>query len=290
MSRRGAVVFNGERCFNGERTLSHGRIPYPLARAGTHRRRAWRGHHARAGAGRVAFAHVTAQPDDAAQGSYAKISFRVPTESATAGTVKLAVTLRRTIRSPRCAPARSRLDGAGRQSAAQPARRVPRHAHDRGAAHHHLDRAAGHPDRPYRVRRLRRVDGPAARRRRPLVFPAVQTYDDGKVISWDQPSVPGGPEPEHPAPTVRLVAAGGGHQSTAIGVDNTARWLGGIGLALGALGIGLGIGAVARVRQSDGVAEMNRSGIGCWGVNCWSGRWPGSRCCWAPARRSRTTC
>jgi hypothetical protein len=33
------------------------------------------------------------------------------------------------------------------------------------------------------------------------------------------------------------------------GVDNTARWLGGIGLILGALGLGLGGGAVLKGRR-----------------------------------------
>ena len=40
-----------------------------------------------------AFAHVTAQPGDAAQGSYSVVSLRVPNESDSAGTVKLEVTL-----------------------------------------------------------------------------------------------------------------------------------------------------------------------------------------------------
>ena len=40
-----------------------------------------------------AFAHVTAQPGQAEQGDYAVIALRVPTESDTAGTVKLQVTL-----------------------------------------------------------------------------------------------------------------------------------------------------------------------------------------------------
>ena len=40
-----------------------------------------------------AFAHVTAQPGNAVQGSYSVVSLRVPNESDTAGTVKLEVTL-----------------------------------------------------------------------------------------------------------------------------------------------------------------------------------------------------
>ena len=40
-----------------------------------------------------AFAHVTAQPGTAEQGGYAVVTMRVPNESATAGTVKLEVSL-----------------------------------------------------------------------------------------------------------------------------------------------------------------------------------------------------
>ena len=40
-----------------------------------------------------------------------------------------------------------------------------------------------------------------------LVMPAVQTYDNGKVVSWiDQPAA-NGAEPEHPAPVVQLAKA-----------------------------------------------------------------------------------
>lgn len=93
-----------------------------------------------------------------------------------------------------------------------------------------------------------------------LVLPAIQTYDDGQVVRWDQ--VPSGSaEPEHPAPTVQLAAASTGDahtasasstgdSSTAGSTDNTARWLGGAGLFVGALGLGAGGGAVLRNRRT----------------------------------------
>ena len=37
-------------------------------------------------------------------------------------------------------------------------------------------------------------------------FPAVQTYADGTVVHWDQPPLPDGGEPEHPAPMLTLAA------------------------------------------------------------------------------------
>ncbi|EUA56775.1 hypothetical protein I553_8829 [Mycobacterium xenopi 4042] len=33
-----------------------------------------------------------------------------------------------------------------------------------------------------------------------VTFPATQTYADGSVVKWDEPPLPGGAEPEHPAP------------------------------------------------------------------------------------------
>ena len=40
-----------------------------------------------------------------------------------------------------------------------------------------------------------------------LSFPTTQTYSDGTVVVWDQASVEGQDEPEHPAPTLELAAA-----------------------------------------------------------------------------------
>ena len=88
-------------------------------------------------------------------------------------------------------------------------------------------------------------------------FPATQTYADGAVVKWDQPPLPGGGEPEHPAPTLTLAAgpvAPHEHQppsgapaahtappSQSKSADNTARLLGGAALAVAALGLGLAL-------------------------------------------------
>lgn len=107
-----------------------------------------------------------------------------------------------------------------------------------------------------------------------VVFPAMQHYDNGKVVNWKTPPPPDGEqEPEHPAPFVELSEPSGGHghgghggSSSAGGheghgaaeksgdgaSDSTARWLGGIGLVVGALGLGLGGGAVLRSRKAGG--------------------------------------
>jgi hypothetical protein len=92
-----------------------------------------------------------------------------------------------------------------------------------------------------------------------LQMPAAQTYDNGKVVNWADPPNADGSEPEHPAPSVTLAAATGDHHggmATAAAADppasedTTARWLGGAGLLVGALGLGVGGGAVLRTRRA----------------------------------------
>ena len=83
-------------------------------------------------------------------------------------------------------------------------------------------------------------------------FPATQTYADGKVVRWDQPPLPNGGEPEHPAPMLTLTAAtpeAASHTSEpsvvarpqATTADDTARWLAGAGIIVGAVGVALAL-------------------------------------------------
>jgi len=48
-----------------------------------------------------------------------------------------------------------------------------------------------------------------------LAFPAIQTYSSGEEVAWIDPVVEGEEEPEHPAPTLALVAEGGGDEAAA---------------------------------------------------------------------------
>ncbi|HTF55353.1 MAG TPA: DUF1775 domain-containing protein, partial [Pseudonocardia sp.] len=104
-----------------------------------------------------------------------------------------------------------------------------------------------------------------------LIMPAVQIYDDGKTVSWDQPRIPGAPEPAHPAPVLTLVAASGaaattGHNqhgsttatpgTTETSSDNTARWLAGAGLLVGALGLMAGLRRRRPGKRRTGVDQL----------------------------------
>ena len=44
-----------------------------------------------------------------------------------------------------------------------------------------------------------------------LEFKALQTYSDGDVVQWIEPTVKGGAEPEHPAPVLKLTKARKSH-------------------------------------------------------------------------------
>ena len=48
------------------------------------------------------------------------------------------------------------------------------------------------------------LGGPMPKNVNQLEFKATQTYSDGEVVQWIEPTVKGGAEPEHPAPVLKL--------------------------------------------------------------------------------------
>jgi uncharacterized protein YcnI len=180
-----------------------------------------------------AWAHVHASSDSSVRGGTAIVTFQVPNESASgAATTALTVTL------PNVASARTetmpgwtaKLD---RDAASGSVRSVTWTAAPNSGIQ--VDQFG-----LFRISvQLPDTDT--------VSFPATQTYSDGSIVKWDQPPLPGGGEPEHPAPTLTLTAGPVTHEhqapsSHAAGQlksppDNTARWLGGAALVVSALGI-----------------------------------------------------
>ena len=86
-------------------------------------------------------------------------------------------------------------------------------------------------------------------------FPTTQTYSDGTVVKWDQPTPSGGAEPEYPSPTLALMgeAAADEHGATMAAspapsnagavstssADDTARWMAGAAIAIGVVAVAL---------------------------------------------------
>ena len=96
-----------------------------------------------------------------------------------------------------------------------------------------------------------------------LVFKALQTYDDKDVVRWIEEPKEGQPEPENPAPVLKLTAASGGHHADGdaaedaektsaksdssshddgeSSTDSTARVLGVVGIIAGIAGVTFGV-------------------------------------------------
>ena len=86
-----------------------------------------------------------------------------------------------------------------------------------------------------------------------LSFPATQTYSDGSVVKWNEPTPADGKEPENPTPELTLAAASSGDSahggmsvtatsaassgSTSTSNDGTARVLGVVGIGIAVLAV-----------------------------------------------------
>ncbi|RMI29716.1 YcnI family copper-binding membrane protein [Nocardia stercoris] len=191
-----------------------------------------------------AAAHVTVSAPDAARGGSAVLMFRVPNESATGSpTTQLSIQF----------PALTEVDT---QTMPGWKADITRDAeHKVTAVTWTADAGGGIGPGQFAQFAVLADDLPDTDT---LTLPAVQTYADGQVVHWDQKQT-GDNEPENPAPTVKLApkqAEGtskhGNVQpaaaSSTSSEDKTARWLGGIGIVLGALGLlgGVGLGAMRR--------------------------------------------
>jgi uncharacterized protein YcnI len=190
-----------------------------------------------------AWAHVHVDADDAAPGDTSVVTFRVPNESeSNALTTQFSVTLPNVASAmPESMPGwTARLDKDG---AAGTVRSVTWTATPN----------LGIPPDQFGLFRVSVM----LPQQPSVTLPATQTYSDGTVVKWDEPALPNGDEPEHPAPVLALTAGAGAGEGrpahpTAPAVsaspvaaaepthsssDDTARWLAGGALVLAAVGV-----------------------------------------------------
>jgi uncharacterized protein YcnI len=205
----------------------------------------------------AASAHVTANPSTAEPGSYTKVSFRVPNEEQGADTTKLEIDLPadHPIASVSVRPVPGWTVKIKNAKLATPIK----------SDDAEITKAvstitwSGGKITPGQFQEFDVSMGPLPTTTDRLMFKAKQTYSNGDVVSWDQDPGNGGQEPEHPAPTLHLVAAAkdasakvavSDKASDSSGDDGTARLLGGLGLAAGILGILFGLYGLTRKRAS----------------------------------------
>ncbi|EWC58331.1 Conserved membrane protein in copper uptake, YcnI [Actinokineospora spheciospongiae] len=223
----------------------------------------------------VASAHVTARVlgEAAAKGGYTKITYRVPNEDAAASTIKVEVKLpaEYPLTSVRTKPMAGWTSELTKIKLPQPVKSGNTEITE---AFSTVTWTAVSPAKiaPGQFEEFELSVGKLPDNTDTLVTPAIQTYDSGKVVAWDAPPpAEGAEEPEHPAPALALSAAQAGEhgasgehaehsgdttEASAAGrADNTARWLGGAGLVVGALGLGLAAGATLRARKAIAAAK-----------------------------------
>ncbi|HEX4725951.1 MAG TPA: YcnI family protein [Pseudonocardiaceae bacterium] len=215
------------------------------------------------GAG-VASAHVSAHsPDNPARGGDAEIVFRVPDEEDTANTVKVQVNFSTT--SPLSNADIKPVPGWSAQenmvTLAKPVK-FSDETVTQAVGSIVWTANAGGGIAPGQFQEFAiSVEG-LPDNTNELLMPAVQTYSNGDVVNWNQPTVAGQAEPEHPTPNLALAATAtaGGDDATATATaatptaaagnsDSAARWLGGAGLIVAAIALGFGLGAFVRGRR-----------------------------------------
>ncbi|MEV0437054.1 YcnI family protein [Nocardia sp. NPDC050413] len=196
--------------------------------------------------GGIASAHLAVEAPGAKQGVSSVLSFRISNESDEASTTVLTVEL------PGLKTARTETmpgwDAVVHRDSNNLATSVTWTA------------APGTGVGPGRFQRFVLYAGPMPKQDT-VAFKAVQTYSDGRVDTWDQPTPEGADEPEFPLPVLTLAAAdpGDGHshgteeESVQAGHSDTdtdaVLWLGIGGLILGGIGAAAGLGALARTRR-----------------------------------------
>jgi uncharacterized protein YcnI len=220
-------------------------------------------------------AHVTVSSPDASAGSFGKLVFRVPSESDTASTVRISVTL------PEDTPFAfvSTKVKPGWTVRRQTEKLDPPVETGGFTISEAVTRITWQADKgfgigPGEFDEFELSVGPFPETTEPLSFPVAQTYSDGKVAEWNEPMNADGSEPEHPAPELSLgagstspddeqgapptgepaVSAPDDSTATTTRVDSsdsTARALGIGGLVLGAVGAIAGAIAIRNTRSSS---------------------------------------
>jgi uncharacterized protein len=206
-----------------------------------------------------AWAHVSVSPSEAARGGFATLTFQVPNETEDTNTTRVAIQFPQ---DHPIADASVRVV-AGWDIAVTKKKLTTPVTTDEGET---LDEAVntvtwtatGDGIAPgyfeqFQVSVGLPADGDT------LTFPTLQTYSDGTVVRWIDPTTPGGAEPEHPTPTVTLTAGDDGHGTTETTApadttsdkseddDNNALAI--VALVVGAVALVAAVGGIAAGRR-----------------------------------------
>ncbi len=199
-----------------------------------------------------AAAHVKVSGTDTAPGGFGVMTFRVPTESATASTTALAVTL----------PADHPIISVTAQdkpgwivTVTHKTLPTPQKDDDGNEVSDYIatvewKAAPGHPGiAPNLFDTFSIAAGPLPKAPS-VTLPTVQTYSDGTVVNWRETTTAGSAAPEHPAPVLTLTSTGS-DATTPPAAGATPSWLPVTALVVALVAVLLGIGNVAVARRKN---------------------------------------
>ncbi|WP_067703915.1 YcnI family protein [Nocardia jejuensis] len=157
----------------------------------------------------LASAHVGVSAPDAAPGGFTVLTVRVPTESVTAGTVKLEITLPKDtpLATVRTAPVPGWQAEQKRSTLPKPVDDGHGHTVSEYVSSVVFTARDGSAIAPGEFGEFKLQVGPLPHVSE-LVFPAIQTYSDGTVVSWIERSADG-TTPDKPAPVLKLSGSHG---------------------------------------------------------------------------------
>ncbi|WP_455835149.1 YcnI family copper-binding membrane protein [Pseudarthrobacter siccitolerans] len=211
----------------------------------------------------AAAAHVSVAPDSTSEGGYSQLTFKVPSESKTATTSKIAVDL------PAATPFTSvRVKPVPGWNAEIVRGALPQPVTIDGAtiteAPLSVTWTANNAESQLSIDQYQEFSlsvGRLPKSGTTVTLPVAQSYSDGSVRNWDDPVIEGQGEPKEPAPSFVTTAAHGRHgaaapvpetaelSATAAVTPAAGDTLGIAGLGAGILGLALGTAALVRTRS-----------------------------------------
>lgn len=169
----------------------------------------------------AASAHVHVDGEDATRGGYGVLTFRVPTESDTASTTEVTVTM------PTSTPiAQASVQPvAGWTATVSTAKLAKPITTDDGQVSTYVSKIDWKADaaaaiEPGQFQEFAISVGPLPDAAE-VAFPTLQTYSDGSTVNWNE-TASGSAEPEHPVPVLALAAAEPADQDATAATATTA--------------------------------------------------------------------
>lgn len=206
-----------------------------------------------------ALAHVEVSGTDTAQGGYGVATFRVPSESDTASTTEVRVTL------PDDTPILSasvQPKPGWTATVTKKKLSAPQKDDDGNTLTDYVSAVDWKADNPQAAIPPNQFDefnlsvGPLPKAAS-VSFPAEQFYSDGSVVNWNEKAAEGQPEPEHPAPALTLTSGSDESAASASAAPPTASaasaptWPGIVGLVVAVIAVLLGLANLVLLRRKS---------------------------------------